>query len=55
MDDDDCSYMLIFDQKESGQLDEMIRSFLCKRIDDNGNLKVLNDLYSSVINENLSS
>ena len=52
---DDCSHMLIFDQKESGQLDELIRSFLCKRIDDYGNLKVLNDLYFSVIDKNLSS
>ena len=52
---DDCSHMLIFDQKESGELDELIRSFLCKRIDDNGNLKELNDLYFSILDENLSS
>ena len=33
----------------------LIRSFLWKRINDNRNLKVLNDLYFSVIDENLSS
>ena len=57
VDDDDnncCSNVLIFDQKESDN-EMIIRSFLCKRIDDNGNLKVLNDLYFSVIDKNLSS
>ena len=46
---DDCSHVLIFDQKESGELNELIRSFLCKRINDNGNLKVLNDLFFSIL------
>ena len=60
VDDDNCSHVLTFDQKESGshgQLDNgmIIRSFLHKRINDNGNLKVLNDLYFSVVDENLSS
>ena len=53
---DDCFHVLIFNQKESGELDdELSRSFLCKRIDDDGNLKVLNDMYFSILEENLSN
>ena len=49
-----CSHMLIFNQHEGSN--ELIRTFLCKKADENGNLIVLDDLYFlTLVTDNLSS
>ena len=50
----ECSHMLIFNQCEGSN--ELIRTFLCKKADENGNLIMLDDLYfSTLVTDNLNS